>query len=71
MGKSNISDCDNADTGFYSFTAAPQNAPSNYGGILISISSFPMISQLYMSDADGLFYRYKWYNNAWSSWYKA
>ncbi len=68
INKNGIVDCNDALTGFYSFAVAPKNAPSNYGGILVSIYSFPMVMQLYMSDADGLFSRYKWYSNAWTNW---
>ena len=70
MEKSEISDCNNADTGFYLFSEAPQNAPTEYGGILISIRGYPMKMQLYMSEAYGLYYRSKWYSNAWRNWSK-
>lgn len=66
--KKSIDDCNNADTGYYSFAVAPTNSPATDGGILLCIKSVSMIFQLYMSDAYGLFYRHKWYNNAWTGW---
>ena len=68
MRKYGIEDCNDAETGYYSFNIAPNNAPHTDGGILLCIHSYPMVMQLYMSDAYGLCYRHKWYANDWTSW---
>ena len=70
-GNGNISDCNDAITGYYVFAAKPNNSPSKYGGILFCLKVDPIMTmQLYMSDADGLFSRYRWYSNQWADWVK-
>ena len=58
-----LNNCNDAKTGYYSFVVAPDNAPSSDGGILICINKYPMIMQMYLSDAYGLYYLHKWYSN--------